>query len=124
MHNYWSQRLAGSPTPLSIAESSALVAWTLRLSSKFSEAVDLVLVSEVRVPENSGLLHRLAAAETPPFATGKLLAHVLRGTQPPFWDCADVHAIVQRIGSEIDSAIRSAIRNEGLRLLCTDADQW
>lgn len=60
----------------------------------------------------------------PAEATGRLLAHVLRGTIQPFWHCSDLRTVVTRIAPSLVADVLANVRNEALRLGCSDAHSW
>lgn len=59
-----------------------------------------------------------------PAAFAKLLAHLLRGTQQPFWVCQKLAAIVPKLAEHAEPADLEAIREGGLRLGCSEGPGW
>ena len=53
-----------------------------------------------------------------------LVAHLLKETENPFWDCEDLQTIVQTVRGDVDEEIVGAITEEALRLGCSDAPDW
>lgn len=125
MGDYWSRRVANVPNVLTPEEASALATWTLDLSDdSFADGVALATRRPVDLPEHSRFFQRLADKPRPGAAAGDLVAHVLRGTNGPFWECHELQRVFDAVRDETDARTLDAIRADALRLGCHDAASW
>jgi hypothetical protein len=54
----------------------------------------------------------------------RYLAHLLAGTERPFWGCHYLPNIVSQLRSQANAADIRRIQEESLRLGCSDAASW
>lgn len=124
MRQYWQDRLNSIPVRLTIEEASAMAAWAVQLTDSIEDGVGLATAQQAAL--GLDVLHhltdeRLAQA---PVTFGRLLAHLLRNTQPPFWGCHRLAEIVPRLRDQENSADFTAIVENAMRLGCGDAAGW
>jgi Domain of unknown function (DUF4020)/SIR2-like domain len=126
MRQYWDDRLASIPKQLSFEEASAMASWVVYLTDSFEEGANLASSKSAGITEHSRILHELTndriAGEPVPAA--KLLAHLLRGTDQPFYGCHELQRITQALDNRAEPADLTAIREQALRLGCTGAADW
>jgi Domain of unknown function (DUF4020)/SIR2-like domain len=126
MQTYWKDRLASIPTALTTQEASAMATWVLYLTSSLEEGITLAIAIPAGISQHSRLLHELTSERIEQASTvfAKLISHLLQGTRPPFYYCHEIQRIMQEIGNNAHPADLTAIREQALRLGCTDAPQW
>jgi len=126
MRGYWTRRLDSIPLPLSFEEASALAGWVVKLEGEaIDEAVVLAVAAPAGLQQHGHVLHDLSEhIERAPAAYARLLAHLLSGTNLPFWECHYLPGIVARLHGHADEADIRRIREQGLRLGCTGAADW
>jgi len=91
MRQYWSNRLASQPRALTDEEATALADWTVKLGSRFPQAVELACQHRATVEERSmaviQMLHlddqpeRVDHVEEHPEDAARLLTHLLANTE-------------------------------------------
>ena len=91
LRQYWSNRLASRPLKLTDEEATALVGWTVRLGSRFPEAVELACQHRASIEEHSVAAIRLHHPDDQPERvdhiqehpedTARLLTHLLAHTE-------------------------------------------
>lgn len=122
---YWRGRLDSVPLALTTAESSAMAEWPLHLGESLSEAVEFALQHRAGLQEHGGVLHDLKdRVISAPQPLARLLAHLLSGTELPFWGCHDLKDIFLQLSAEGDAADVRRIREEATRLGCLGASGW
>jgi hypothetical protein len=126
MRQYWQDRLDSIPVQLTAAEASALAAWVIYLTDSIADGVKLATTHPAGLSEHTGMLgdldeNRLHRAPT---ELAKLIAHLMRGTQPPFWRCYQLANIVPELRAGAAPSDINTIVEEALRLGCRDAALW
>ena len=125
MKQYWQHRLDSKPTKLTTEEASALASWVVHLTDSLAEGVGLATAHAAALSERHTLDRwaddRLAQE---PALFGKLLAHLLKGTTPPFWDWDEIAKVALAVRGGADEADVAVIRNEALRLGVPGAENW
>lgn len=127
MRQYWRDRLDSVPIQLTIEEASALASWTAYLKDSMADAATLAMEHAARLGEHPILLadlsedDRLASA---PVEMTALVAHLLRETQPPFWDCHHLRDVVRKLREQSDQVDATPILEEAVRLGCSGAPSW
>jgi hypothetical protein len=125
MRDYWARRLDSIPSRLTTEEASALAGWVVHLDGAIDDAVDLAVAAPAGLEQHGNVLHDLSKhVQRAPAAYARLLAHLLTGTNPPFWDCHYLQGIVVQLRSRADEEDVRRIREQGLRLGCTGAADW
>ena len=129
MWRYWRDRLDSIPVELTLEEASAMAAWVIDLTDSLQGGVALAIEHPARLDEHTQILHelsdkRLDRLDRAPAALARLLAHLLKGTHPPFWGCYDLDKIVPRLHHGGDPSDMRTIVEEALRLGCGGATQW
>lgn len=126
MRRYWKGRLESVPIQLTLEEASAMAAWVVHLNDSIEDGVELATMHPAGLGEHADLLHHLddERLDRAPIAYAKLLAHLLRGTQSPFWGGHYLASIVPRLRGQPEPVEVQAIVEEAMRLGCGDAPQW
>jgi hypothetical protein len=127
MRQYWQDRTGSIPLQLTFDEASAMAAWVTYLteSSSIGEGVALTTARPAGLREHGGILHDLGdRIHHSPADFAKLIAHLLRSTQSPFWECHDLANIVPQIRDIANPDDTSTIVEEAIRLGCHNATQW
>jgi hypothetical protein len=125
MRDYWSRRLDSIPLLLTMEEASAMAAWVVHLDDAIDEAVDLAVSVPAGLEQHGDVLHDLSThVERAPAAYARLLAHLLDGTQRPFWGCRDLKGILSHLRGQAAEADIRRIREQALRLECGGAADW
>lgn len=126
IRKYWQDRLDSVPTQLTQEEASAMAEWVIALSASIDEGVALALSHPATLEEHGDLLHRLDddRVQRAPASFARLLAHLLRGTDPPFWGGHYLSKLVPRLRPHADSHDMNTIVEEAVRLGHTEAPQW
>ena len=125
--DYWAGRLKSIPRPLSTAEASAMASWCLAAGEMFKSAVDQVVQAPADLGDHSRFLYRLAKGRVPrdhPADTTRLLAHLLRHTEPPFRGCHYLERVVGTIHGASPETPLDAVVAEAVRLRCNAAPRW
>lgn len=120
IRTYWQDRLASKPIQLTTREASAMAAWVIYLTSSLSEGADLATSHSAGILRYSHLLRDLTEEriwQQPP-AIARLLAHLLRGTSEPFYDCPEIQRIVRALADKPGLSDSRSIREQALRLGC------
>ena len=118
MRTYWDDRLASIPTQLTLEEASAMSTWVIYLSDSLKEGVAKAIASPAAITQHSRLLRDVTTERISqaPSAIAMLIGHLLRSTQPPFFQRDEIQRIIPELASEPATA---AIREQALRLGCT-----
>jgi len=126
MREYWKRRLDSIPLPLTFEEASALAGWVVKLEGEaIDEAVTLAVGARAGLQQHGVVLHDLSErVERAPAAYARLLAHLLSGTNQPFWECHYLSGIVAGLRGHADDADIRRIREQGVRLGCAGAADW
>ncbi len=127
MRPYWQDRLHSIPSTPTIEETSAMTTWIVYLTDSFEEGVGLATAAPATISTRSRLLAKLTTAyiREAPVITAKLVAHLLRHTQQPFWDCDQIQRIVNDLkDTSAASADLTTIREQALRLGCVNSPNW
>lgn len=119
--DYWDMRDRGIPRPMSRDEARTIVEWSIHLPDVFDEAVDLATrgleagARSVFYSELQSLLEGVAST-----SVARLLHHVLKGEERPFWHytsvCLVAMSLVQQ--RDRDEGVNRDIVEELLRLQC------
>jgi hypothetical protein len=120
MRTYWKDRLASIPAQLTGQEASAMVTWVVYLTDSLEEGVTIATAAPAAITEHSRLLRdlnseRISRAPSP---IAKLVAHLLRSTHPPFYECDEIQRIIRDVADIAAAADLAAIREQALRLGC------
>lgn len=126
IREYWQGRLDSVPTQMTHEEASAMSEWVLSLSDSIDEGVALVLSHSGGLGEHGDLLHRLddERVQRAPGSFARLLGHLLRGTDPPFWGGHDLSRVVLQLRPHADPDDLTTIIEEAVRLGHIEAPQW
>jgi Domain of unknown function (DUF4020)/SIR2-like domain len=123
MRTYWADRLASIPTQLTTEEASALATWVVYLTDNIEEGIALATRTAAGITQHSRLLHELTSERISqaPSLIAKLLGHLLSNTHPPFYRCDEIKRIMQELADTAAPDVLTTIREQALRLGCTDA---
>ncbi|MGW5918110.1 DUF4020 domain-containing protein [Nocardia fluminea] len=126
MQRYWQDRLNSIPRQLTHGESSAMASWIVPLTNSMGQGVALATAYAAGINEHDGILHELDGEpiSRAPAECAKLIAHLLRGTQQPFWGCHYLKQILPKIRGTADANDLQDIVQEALRLGCQNAPEW
>ncbi|MGH3683704.1 MAG: DUF4020 domain-containing protein [Pseudonocardiaceae bacterium] len=128
MRQYWQDRLGSVPLQLTVDEASAMAAWVVHLTESGStgEGVILATAHPAGLRNHTRILRDLNddRMHHAPAEFAKLIAHLMRGTQPPFWECHDLANIVPRLRDGAEPTDINIIIEEAIRLGCHNATHW
>ena len=125
MEAYWRDRLNSIPVVMTIEEASAMAAWTAHLPEPIDTAVGLATAHPARLEPHSDLLADVDEhLDRGPAQYARLLGHLLKHTEQPFWECHALAEVVPRLRLTTDPADIEVIIEHALRLGCPDAPSW
>ncbi|HEY5179856.1 MAG TPA: DUF4020 domain-containing protein [Dermatophilaceae bacterium] len=125
MRPYWQGRLESIPVELTTEEASAMATWVVYLTESIGEGVTLATAHSAGFRERTNILHDLSENRVhhAPAEFAKLIAHLMRGTQPPFWGGHYLAKIMPELRRRAAPADIEAIVEEAMRLGCEGAVQ-
>lgn len=123
MRPYWQGRLESIPVELTTEEASAMATWVVYLTDSIGDGVTLATAQPAGFRERTNILHDLGENRVHhgPAEFAKLIAHLMRGTQPPFWGGHYLAKIMPELRRGADPADIEAIVEESMRLGCEGA---
>ncbi|MBF6555942.1 MAG: DUF4020 domain-containing protein [Acidimicrobiales bacterium] len=125
MQQYWQDRLNSIPVQMTFEEASAMAAWVVQLDRSIAEGVARATAQSAGFDEHAHTLHQLRGrVDRAPKLFATLLAHLLRGTQTPFWGGHELSEVVPQLRGVADDADLLIIIEQALRLGCADAANW
>jgi hypothetical protein len=127
MQKYWTDRLASIPSQMTVEESSAMAEWVVHLTESIEDAVALAMAHPAAIEEHGDLLHQLQGErlDRAPVSFARLVAHLLRGTSPPFWGGHYLAELVPRLRTgQANPADIQSIVEAAMRLGYLDAPKW
>jgi hypothetical protein len=126
MHQYWRDRIASIPTQLTIEEASAMTQWVPYLTNSMTDAAITAMEHPARLRGHSMLLAELTndRIDRAPAELATLIAHLLRGTNPPFWDCHHLRDVIRMLRDQGNQIDVTPILEQAVRLNCGDAPTW
>ena len=128
MRSYWQDRVDSVPTQLTMAEASAMAEWLVHLPEPESirEGVEFATRCPAALGEHSSVLDDLddRQFDREPAAYATLLTHLLRNTEPPFYGCYPVPALVAKVRELAGPTAATAIIEQAVRLGCPGAADW
>ncbi len=126
MRPYWQDRIDSIPIDLSDAEASALATWVVYLTASICDGVNMATAHPAGLGQHMSILDDLDKnrLNNAPTELARLIAHLMQGTQPPFWGCHQLATIVPELRNGGAPAHIKVIVEEALRLGCNDAAQW
>lgn len=119
MSPYWKERLDSVPAKMTLEEASALSVWVVYLTHSIAEGVDLATRHDAGLGDHAELLQELARdgrVDRAPRLYARLVAHLLRGTQAPFWGGNYLEATIGQLNASADPADIHSIAEEATRL--------
>ncbi|MGI5521836.1 SIR2 family protein [Micromonospora sp. CA-259024] len=123
MRPYWEDRLKSTPIELTVDEASAMATWAVYLTKSVGDGVALAQQHSAHLDRHSRFLDDLAERiSQAPTDFAELLVHLLRGTQPPFYDGYQLSAMVRSLRSAAVDV--NPIIEQAVRLGCSDAPGW
>lgn len=129
---YWTERIASLPRPLTKDEASAMALWVLGLPNDRLAAVELVELTNAGLVKNDRVLVHLTDSRgenddlaRDPATWGRYLIHLLRGTADPPW-ALDFYLreIIGVLRPVAPSPLVGDLVEEAMRLGCSDAADW
>lgn len=126
IRQYWTDRLESVPIQLTVDEASAMASWVVYLPVSTAEGVTLATAYPGRLAKHSNLVRDLIDERIgrAPADFAVLLAHLLRGTQPPFYGGYKLKNVVQLLRGQAAPNDVTAIVEQAVRLGCNDAATW
>ena len=128
MRQYWQNRLDSIPLQLTVDEASAMAAWIVYLTepNSIDQGANLATGCPAGLRKRSGILHALNSdrIDRAPAQYAKLIAHLMRDTQRPFWQCHELAELVPKVRNNADRADIDTIIEHALRLGCDNATRW
>jgi hypothetical protein len=117
---YWNSRLEGSLMGLTTEEATAMAEWAVYLTDSQEEGIGLALQHEAGLASETLLFNELRQQDRIARAAqqfAELIAHLLKGTQPPCYAGYDLPTIVSQLKQHgvSEESIRP-IRAQALRL--------
>lgn len=126
VRDYWQDRLASIPNVLTTKEASVMSGWVLHLTTSFDEGVELTVRHQAGLGPIVGGLAKLTENHVHSKARGfgLWLAHLLEGTEAPFYGLTYIQRIFGWIKDDADPTVLKRIQNEAMRLGATSAASW
>jgi len=128
MQQYWQNRLNSIPLQLTFDEASAMAAWVVHLTDPGSigQGIDLATSHPAGLRRHAGILRTLNSnrIDNDPIQFAKLIAHLTRHTEEPFWQCHELAELVPQLRNKADTTDINTIIEQALRLGCSNATQW
>lgn len=127
MRQYWHNRLDSVPRELTTEEATALAPWAIYLTQSITQGVALATTRPAGLGERENTLHDITdeRIRRAPSEFAKLIVHLLRTTEPPFWGCRHLPRILSELRRHTTPAADiDVIIAEAIRLGCSDAAQW
>jgi hypothetical protein len=126
MQRYWRDRLESVPVRLTVEEASSMANWVPYLSDSLPEGVALATAAPASLTPHGDLLRSLdeTRLRRAPEEFARLLAHLLRSTDQPFWGGPELARLVPILRDGAAPSDIDAIREQGIRLGYTNAAQW
>jgi hypothetical protein len=127
MLDYWQGRLDSVPVALTDLEASAISEWVTALDSSFVAGVQLALAHVAGLQEHTSLIYGLPKSRLisdHPAAVARLVAHLLQGTQGPFYDSGSLQQLVVELRSRIGEEGVEPIVEQAVRLGILGATSW
>jgi hypothetical protein len=125
---YWQDRVASVPTQLARAEADAMAEWAVhfREPDSIRDSVELAVARPAGLTAHSDVLHDLDEERLArePAAYARLVTHLLRHTQPPFYDGPPLSALVASLKRLLGPEGVRDIVQEALRLGYSGAPDW
>lgn len=119
---------ASVPTQLARAEADAMAEWTVHFHEPDSigESVALAVARPAGLTAHSDVLHDLndERLAREPAAYARLMTHLLRHTEPPFYDGFRLPALVATLKQLLGPEGARDIVQEALRLGYSGAPDW
>jgi hypothetical protein len=117
IQRYWCDRLRSVPAALSFDEATAMTEWTAYLTESFESGVQLVTTRPGRLPEHADLLRRLEPhIDSSPDACARLIGHLMRHTEPPWWGGVGLLDMIPRLRAGSDPSHMKEIEEQAMRL--------
>ncbi|MGH9277451.1 MAG: DUF4020 domain-containing protein, partial [Acidimicrobiales bacterium] len=125
MHGYWRNRLSSIPTQLSFDESTAMAGWIPFLRESFESGVQLVTSRPGRFRDHDDVLRHLERrVDDAPDACAKVIGHLMRSTEQPWWAGHQLQELMPRLRAGSDPAHISVIVEQAIRLGLSNPDEW
>jgi hypothetical protein len=126
IRRYWHNRLDSVPRKLTTEEATAMAPWAIYLTQSITQGVTLATTHPAGLGEHANTLDDITdeRIRRAPTEFAKLIAHLLRTTEPPFWGCRHLPRILSELRHHTTPTDIDAIIAEAIRLGCTDAGQW
>ncbi len=125
MREYWNERLMSIPTQLSIDECSAMAGWIPFLTGSFESGAQLVTRRPGRFREHDDVLRHLERnVDHSPDACARVIGHLMRRTEQPWWGGYRVHSLMPRLRAGSEPAHIRVIVEEAIRLGLSNPDGW
>lgn len=119
---YWAKRIEGLPRPMGASEAREIIGWAIVIGDRAADAMSVAVTGPSGGCYNL-FFHDLDKTQLPeqhPALVASLLRHVLAEQGGPFYQCTDAQSLFQTLveTGAVDDSIRSAIRENLLRLHC------
>ncbi|MGL5930727.1 MAG: hypothetical protein ACRCY8_17495, partial [Dermatophilaceae bacterium] len=126
IHEYWEGRARSVPLPPTAAEASAVAEWVLALPNERRAAVDLTRQSPAGLTSQGVPLSRLADEDLAADAATwtDLITHLLSNTESDYGTRHFLPQIVGKLKAAEPPPDLAALREEAMRLGCTNASEW
>jgi hypothetical protein len=126
MRHYWQDRLKSVPARLTLDEASAMASWVVYLTDSVHDGVALAVAHPAQLGEHCDVLRDLTEERVSraPMELTKLLVHLLKGTEPPFYPCSRLRDTVALLRAHTGPVDLTALVEQAVRLECGDAANW
>jgi hypothetical protein len=126
MRQYWQERNESIPMDLTTEEASVMATWVVYLTDSVGDGVTLATAHPAGFRAHTNILHDLEEnrLHRAPAEFAKLIGHLMRGTQQPFWGGHYLATIVPALRGKANVSDIRTIVEEAMRLNCPDAVQW
>jgi hypothetical protein len=129
MRDYWRDRLAAVPLPLTALEAGEMVNWVLTAGKYAQEAAELATQADAEIPSSYRFFRQLKessmAKDTPPAA--RLVAHVLSGATDAALACDDIGQVIRMLADDGTVGTRKDLTDACSHAAaqgCPDALSW
>jgi hypothetical protein len=124
IRQYWEDRLLSIPVQLSTDEAAAMAGWIPFLTDSFEAGAQLVMKHPGRFRQHDNVLRNLEHhVDSSPDTCARVIGHLLRGTERPWWGGHDLPGLMPRLRAGAEPTVVLVIIEEAMRL-DLNPDAW